>query len=154
MRYFFFLFFIIFSGCSTKDYTQNQSKLIIIKSPKIKFSDLGYIRNNNKDIKLELFIAGRAIEDITIHHLICVKNGCMSKSNFNKEYLYFAYPSDILQNILLGKEIYGGKNKVKKNGGFEQRIHLVDVDIVYKVYPHTIFFKDKKNRIIFKIKDI
>jgi len=153
MKYILIVITLLFSACSVKNYEITQTKIIIIKSPKIKFADLGYIRNSDNSLELELFVAGKAIEKITINHLICTSEGCMSKSGFNKDYLNTSYPSDILQNILLSKLIYDGKNKVVTPDGFKQQIKDENVDIVYKVTNGTTFFKDRKNRIILKIKD-
>ncbi len=153
MKYLFLIFTLLFSACSIKTYEHTQAKVIIIKSPKIKFGDIGYIRNTQSDIELELFMAGTAIEKITINHLICTSDGCMSKDRFNEDYLHSSYPDEILQNILLGKEIYNGKNKTKTSNGFEQKISNLHVDISYRVNPQVVFFKDRKNKIIFKIKD-
>ncbi|MEN8304639.1 MAG: hypothetical protein ABFQ64_11295 [Campylobacterota bacterium] len=153
MRYLLLSFVLLFSACSLKDYEHTESKIIIIKSPKIKFADLGYIRNSDKAVELELFVAGKVIEKFSVNHLICVSGGCMSKSGFNEDYLNRAYPDEILQNILLGHEIYDGKNRVKTQDGFEQKIEDENVNIVYRVSSNTIFFKDRKNSIIFKIKD-
>ena len=147
------VFMLFFSACSIKNYKQTQSKLIIIKSPQLKFADLGYVRNSDKAIELELFIAGKSVKKIAINHLICVDEGCMSKSTFNEEYLNAAYPSDLLQNIILGRKIYAGRNSIKTADGFEQRIQTQDVDIEYSVTSSIISFKDRKNQIIFKIKD-
>lgn len=144
---------ILFSGCSIHNYEHTQSKLIVIKSPKLRFADIGYLRNSGKSIELELFIAGQAIEKITVNHLICTSEGCMSKSGFNAEYLSSAYPADMMQNLLLGKAIYDGKNLVKTVEGFEQNITTQDVQITYKVSTHAVIFKDKKNNILFKLKD-
>ena len=113
LKYLFLVFTLLFSACSIKDYEQTKSKIIIIKSPQIKFADLGYIRSSDKAIELELFIAGTAIKKITINHLVCIDEGCMSKSGFNREYMYENYPDELLQNILLGLEIYDGQNRVK-----------------------------------------
>jgi len=153
MQYLFLIGVLLLSACSVKNYEHTSSKIIIIKSPKIKFADLGYIRNSDNSIELELFSAGNVIEKIAINHLICVSAGCMSKRGFNSDYLDNSYPKDLLQNILLGKEIYEGENRVKTVNGFTQKIVSKDVDISYKVSLHQIFFKDRKNRIIFKIKD-
>ncbi len=153
MKYFLIFFLLLFSACGIKNYEQTQSKIIIIKSPKIKFADIGYLRNSEKEIELELFMAGKVIERITINHLVCTSEGCLSKSGFNEDYLNLNYPDDILQNILLGHEIYDGKNRVQTDDGFEQKIDTKHVGIVYKVNPHAILFKDRKNKIIFKIKD-
>ncbi|MBU1993632.1 hypothetical protein KKC15_02845 [bacterium] len=154
MKYILLMFTLIFGGCSVKNYEHTQAKVIVIKSPKIKFADLGYIRNNEKSIELELFIAGKVIEKININHLVCVREGCMSKGSFNENYLSAFYPSDILQNILLGHVIYGGENILRHADGFEQHISNGHVEIVYTVAPHAIFFKDKKNNILIKIKDM
>jgi len=154
IKYFLVTLTLLFSACSIKNYKHTQTKIIIIKSPKIKFADIGYIRNSDKAVELELFFAGQVVEKIAVNHLICTSAGCMSKSGFNEEYLNAAYPDEIMQNILLGSEIYKGKNRLKTDDGFIQEIKTNNVDIKYSVNSHQIFFKDRKNRIIFKIKDI
>jgi len=154
MKYIFLTFLLLLSGCSIKSYEQTQAKIIIIKSPKIKFADIGYLRNSEKSIELEMFVAGHAVEKISINHLVCVSEGCMSKSGFNQEYLHHSYPDDILQDIFLGSMIYDGLDSVKTSDGFEQNILNNDVNIKYRVDSESIFFKDRKNKIIIKIKDI
>ena len=153
MKYIFLIFLLLLNGCSIKNYEQTQTKIIIIKSPKIKFADIGYLRNSKNAIELEMFVAGHGVNKISINHLICMREGCMSKSGFNQEYLHHSYPDDILQNIFLGSKIYNGIESIKTLDGFEQNIRNNDVDIKYSVDSESIFFKDKKNKIIFKIKD-
>jgi len=153
MKYTLLIFILLFSACSIKDYKHTQTKIIIIKSPKLKFADVGFIRNSKENIELELFVAGKAIEKFTIEHLICTTKGCMSKSGFNKDYLHVSYPDDILQDMLLARPIYDAKNRVQTDDGFEQLIKSRDVDITYRVSSHVTYFKDRKNKIIFKIKD-
>ncbi|MCW8838328.1 MAG: hypothetical protein OQK11_06470 [Thiovulaceae bacterium] len=154
MKYFLVALVLFFSACSIKEYSHTQSKIIIIKSPKIKFADVGYLRNLNDAIELELFMAGKSIKKITINHLVCVdEEGCMSKSGFNEEYLHPSYPTELLQNILLAKPIYNSKNFLKTESGFVQKIQNEDVNIKYEVNLKTIFFKDKKNNIILKFKE-
>jgi len=153
MKYILLIFILIFSACSTKNYEITKTKIVIIKSPQIKFSDLGYLRNSDKDIQLELFMAGKSIQKININHLICVNEGCLTKSGFNADYLNENYPDDILQNILLARPIYDGKNLKKIKNGFIQKISSLHVEIIYKVTQNQVFFKDKKNHIIFKLKD-
>jgi hypothetical protein len=154
MKYLLLTLSLLFTACSMKNYEHIQSKIIIIKSPQLKFADLGYIRNTDDSIELELFVAGRSVKKIAINYLICVDEGCMSRSSFNAEYLNANYPDTLLQNILLGRAIYDGEGKLKQNNGFTQKIKNNNVDIKYRVNSHEIFFKDRKNRIIFKIKDI
>ena len=154
MKYLFFLLIFLFGACSIKNYEHTDTKIITIKSAQLRFSDIGYIRHTKDAIELELFVAGHAYQRIHINHLICVDEGCMRKSSFNAEYLFAKYPSTLLQNIILGREIYNGKNSVKKDDGFVQHIQNADVDIYYSVDSHQIYFKDRKNHILIKIKDI
>lgn len=144
---------LLLSACSIKIYEQTQPKILIIKSPQIKFADLAYIRHSGQALELELFVAGKSIKKIAINHLICVNEGCMSKAAFNAEYLNAAYPSDLLQNILLSQAIYNGQNRVQTQNGFSQKIQTKDVDISYKVTGTQTFFKDRIKHIIIKIKE-
>ena len=145
---------LLFSACSVKHYEHSDSKILIIKSPQLKFSDLAYIRHSGDDVEAELFIAGHSIKKIAINYLVCVDEGCMSRSKFNAEFLNEAYPDNLLQNVLLGLPIYEGKNRVRTIDGYEQNIETKDVNILYKVNAKAIYFKDRKNRILIKIKDI
>ena len=154
MKYLILVFVLIFSACSTKDYAQTKTKIVIIKSPLIKFADIGYIRNTDDKVSLELFIAGQRIQKIDINHLICVDEGCLTKSGFNKDYLNENYPNEILQNILLARPIFEAKNLIKTDDGFVQKIITENMEIKYRVSSNVTFFKDLKNRIIFKIKEI
>ena len=154
MKYLALVFILFFSACSVKEYEYTKSKLFIIKSPQIKFADLGYIRNTGESIEVELFMAGKSIKKIEVNHLICVDEGCMSKSGYNEDYLHPSYPDDLLQNILLGMPIYDKLNLEKTEDGFAQKIKNENVYIKYKVDNKQIFFKDLRNKIIFKIKEL
>ncbi len=151
----FVLFSIFIGGCSIKNYNHTSTKLLTLKTKKLKFSDIAYLRHSEDAIELDLFVAGKMVSRFHINHLICVENeGCLSKGSFNEEYLTRYYPDDTLQNILLGREIYQGKNKQRLDDGFMQLINTQDVAIKYKVTSKSIYFKDKKNHILIKIKDL
>ena len=155
MRYFTLsLFLLLLSACSFKNYEHSNSKILTIKSPQLKFSDLAFIRHSGDDVEAELFIAGHSIKKIAINYLVCVDEGCMSRSTFNEEFLNTAYPDNLLQNVLLGSPIYEGENRVRTVDGYEQNIETEDVNILYKVNAQAIYFKDRKNKILIKIKDI
>jgi len=155
MKYLLVALLFLLNACSIKDYEHSATKILILKTPKLKFSDIGYIRNSDKAIELELFVAGHVFKRIHINHLICVEDeGCMSKSSFNAEYFNASYPDEIFQNILLGHKIYGGENTLKSKSGFIQNIETKDVSIVYRVLPKEIYFKDRKNHILIKIKEV
>ena len=154
MKYLLPLLVIFFTGCSIKNYEYSEAKIVTIKSPKIKFSDIGYIRHTNDAIELELFIAGHVFQKIHIDSMICVQDGCMGKHSFNKEYLNASYPDNILQNIILGHAIYAQKNQHQLDDGFIQIIKNRSVDIKYRVNTYESFFKDRKNHIIIRIKEL
>ncbi len=144
----------LFLGCAPKSYTMNESRLIIIKTPKLKFADLGYIRKNPDEVRADLFVAGNLVQSIEINTLVCVNEGCVSKSNFNEEYLNPAYPNDLMLNVLLAKPIFNKASIKKTENGFIQELKSDEYNITYKIENGNIYFKDKKNKILIKIKKI
>ena len=156
MRFFLLVSFVLLmGGCSIKEYTQTKSKLLTLKTKKLRFSDLAYLRNSGDALEVELFVAGHVFKRLTLNHLICISDeGCITKSRFNKEFLSTAYPNDLLGEVFLGKPIYNGKNLQKTSYGFMQTIDDEAVKILYKVSQQQIYFKDKKNHILIKIKEL
>ncbi len=147
--------FLFFGGCSLRQYQTSEPKLIVLKTKKLKFSDTGYVRSAGDAVEVELFSAGQAAGRISIDRLVCVDNeGCLNKGAFNAEYLSRYYPDAIMQHILLGKPIFGRQSLRRSMEGFEQRIENREVDITYRVGGGEIYFKDRKNRILIKIKTI
>lgn len=145
---------LVMGGCSTRHYEISEPKLITIKSPKLKFSDMGYLRSDGDAVEVELFSAGVAVEKISIDTQVCVGSGCMSEERFVKEYLHELYPSDTMRRILLKQDIFGGKGKEELCSGAEfQFIRDDDMDIMYRRKPAEIFFKDRLNGLMIKILD-
>ena len=146
-------FILLFSGCGARPFVKTDAATIIMKTPKIKFADTGYIRSNEDVVALELFSAGQAVGKIEIENLVCVDGeGCMRKSSFNAEYLNANYPDTLMENILRSKPIYKGQNLSENAHGFEQSISDDGVDIRYKVTDRQIYFKDRENSVLIKIK--
>ncbi len=146
------LFF--FSACSIKEYHKSEAKVIILKTPQMKFSDTGYIRHNGDALELELYSAGQPIKHIKMHHLICVDEGCMTKSSFNREYLDESYPDDLLLHVSQAKPIFENKNLKTTDSGFEQKLKNSDYHITYRVNADEIYFKDRLNHILIRFKPI
>ena len=134
-----------------KHYDMNVSKLIVIRSPLIKYADLGYIRGHGSSLRIELYEMGNVVKSIDIDNFICVDDGCMLKSVFNSKYLNSHYPADTLENVITGHAIYDGKNLRKLYDGYVQEIKDENVDIEYEVTSKSIRFKDRKNAILLKI---
>ena len=145
---------LIFSGCAVKEYKSSVPKIITFKTKKLRFNDLGYIRQNGDAIQLELFSAGQAVERFEINHLVCISDGCMSKSGFNSDYLNAEYPDDTLQNILLGRAIFEGEAMSETETGFEQHPESGSYAITYRVSEEETYFKDRKNEILIRIRNV
>jgi len=144
---------LLFGGCAAKPFVHSDAATIVLKSPKLKFADAGYLRSSEEMVALELFSAGQAVAKIEVGRLICVEGeGCMRKSSFNAEYLSARYPDTLMENILRSRPIYGGQNLRRSEHGFEQMIMDETVEIAYRVTPKQIYFRDRKNRVLIKIK--
>jgi len=151
IRIFFILWVSLFLGCAPKSYEINESRLIIIKTPKLKFADLGYIRKNVDEVRADLFVAGTLVQSIEIKTLICVNEGCVSKSSFNEEYLNASYPDDLMLNVLLARPIFEKASMRNTDEGFIQELKSSEYNIVYKITNGNIYFKDRQNRILIKV---
>jgi len=136
-----------------RPFVHSDAATVVLKSPKLKFADTGYLRSNDEMVVLELFSAGQAVARIEVAKLICVEGeGCMRKSRFNADYLSAHYPDTLLENVLRSRPIYGGRNLVRNSGGFEQMIVDGKVEIEYRVTARQIYFRDRKNSVLVKIK--
>lgn len=146
---------LFLGGCTVKHYSISSPKVITIKSPKLKFSDTGYIRYEADAVEVELFTAGVAVEKISMDDKVCVSAGCMSEEAFVKEYLYEKYPRDTMRRILQGEPIFGGIGKDETCGGvILQYIRNEDMDIMYRRKGSEIFFKDRLNGLMIKINEL
>jgi hypothetical protein len=145
----------LLSGCSVKHYSISTPKMITIKSPKLKFSDTGYIRYEGNAVEVELFTAGVAVEKISIDNKVCVSAGCMSEEVFTKEYLYQGYPKDTMRRVLQSEPIFDGNGTSESCGGVKiQNIRADEMDIVYRRSPTETYFKDRLNGLMIKISDL
>ena len=153
MQRFFILWASLFllAGCAPKKYEKNESRLIIIKTPKLKYADLGYLRRDGDEVRVELFVAGQQVQSIEIDSLICVNEGCLNKSAFNREYLHPAYPDDLLLDVLLARPIFEKASLQRTDAGFMQKLKTTQYNIVYKIENGDIYFKDKQNGFLIKL---
>ena len=137
-----------------KEYKTSETKLITLKTKQLRFNDVGFIRNDGDAVQAELFSAGQAVERFEINRLVCVSRGCMTKAAFNADYLHEAYPETLMQNVLLGRPIFGGLGRRESEGGLLQQIEGKDYDIIYRVKRGETYFKDRRNKILVKIRDL
>ena len=142
-------------GCSLMNEPRKSTPVFVVwKSPSMKFADQGFLIDDKERTKLEVYASAQPVADLSItKDMVCSGMMCMDKSEFNKKYLSSSYPDTMLEDILHGREIFGGKNlKKEKNGGFSQKIKSNNVDIEYLVSGNEIGFVDKKNAITIVIK--
>jgi len=139
-------------GCAPKHYTISTPKMVVIKSSKLKFADVGYLRYEGDAVQLELFTAGVSVEKISIDKQVCVSAGCMSEESFVQEYLYKDYPADTMRRILQSEPIFDGNKTSESCGGVKfQNIRNDEMDIVYRRSPSETYFKDRLNGLMIKI---
>ncbi|WP_200763307.1 hypothetical protein [Nitrosophilus alvini] len=142
-------------GCAAKMPQQVKSSLIVMKTPKLRFADTGFVKKYKNRVEVEIYSAGSALLGLSISNRVCTDEGCMSKKEFNKKYLSAHYPPDLLKNVFLGRPIFKAENIFKSEDGFEQHIYKKNsFDIIYRVKKGEIYFKDRINRILIKVKDI
>ena len=151
IRIFFILWASLFLGCAPKSYELTKSRLIVIKTPKLKFADLGYIRHNSDEVRADLFVAGNLVQSIEINTLVCVNEGCVTKSSFNEDYLNASYPDDLMLNVLLARPIFDKAFMKITDEGFIQELKSDEYNITYRVENGNIYFKDRRNKILIKI---
>ena len=146
---------LLLNACASKEYTKQESVFIVFKTPTFRYADLGFIYENDEEIKVEIYSSGQAIMSLKIsHNAVCMSLlECMNKKSFNKKVLSKYYPDTVLDNIFKGQKIFNGENVVKTSNGFTQRLMKTNkYNINYSVLNKQILFRDRMNDIIIKIK--
>ncbi len=134
---------------------KQNSALIVFKTPTFKYADLGFVYENEEEVKVEIYGSGQALMTLKISDTsICMSVlECMSKESFNQKVLHEAYPKDILENIFRGDKIFTGMGLVQKSNGFTQQITKQGkYAIEYVVFNNEITFRDTINSILVKVK--
>ena len=99
--------FLLFQGCSQKQVQHSNSAIILIKTPKIKFYDTGFITKYKDYTHLQIFNFGNVVLDLKVYeNEICRKTfECLNNKEFNKKYLSKEYENNFLQKLLLKKNV-------------------------------------------------
>jgi len=118
------------AGCSTK----TVPIYAVIKTPQIKISDQGFLKEGLGFKEIEIYKAGTIPFKITVKNsYICYNGKCIDKERFIREYISKDYPSDFFDKLLNKECIKGYFCKKDKN---------------------KIIFKDKKRGILILIKEM
>ncbi len=150
-----FIMGFLLSACTSKEYVQQNSAYIMFKTPTFKYADMGFIYENEEEMKIEIYSSGQALISLEISETsVCMSLlECMGKRAFNQEVLSAMYPDDILENIFRGRSLFDGTGLEKKGDGFTQKIVKEDkYDIDYSVLNQQIIFRDTINSILIQVK--
>ena len=155
----FFMIFLVFVliSCTKKEYEKQESVFIVFKTPTFKYADLGFIYQNNDEIKIEIYGSGQALMTLEVSkNNVCMSFlECMRSDDFNAQVLSQWYPDKILEEIFRGKPIFKGKGLSKNSHGFTQNIDdKYKYNIRYNVSNKEVVFRDIINNIVIKIKRI
>ncbi len=134
--------------------SDSNSYVTTFKTKKFAFSDAGFMRQENGVIDLQILALGKPLLKLKISDDVCVDHHCRTKQEFNENYLSADYPYDLINNVLTSQPIFGGENLKRTSNGFMQRIQSPLYDIKYKIAPGSIYFKDMKNKIIIKLREL
>ncbi len=140
---------LLFSGCAIKHPTISQPIAFVFKTPTLKIAATGFLYKNSY-IKLQGYSGAHPIFTLLLTKRVCINGKCMSYEHFNKLILVPNYPPKIIRHILEGRAIFNGQNLQKTKKGFMQKIDA----IIYRVEPREIYFKDRADKILIKIKEL
>ena len=146
---------LFFTGCAYKiPYTSSKPYYIVIKNSQMAVAATGFIKKDDTRLNLQLFSAGTALLDLNIEENVCSRYVCMSKENFNKEFFGIRHYEEFIDELFKLKPIYSERNLEKLKNGFEQKIVTSSYDITYRVEDENLYFKDKKNSVLIKLKEL
>ncbi len=155
MYKFFLVALIFFTACSYRvPYTSSIPYYIVIKNSQIAVADTGFIKKDDTRLNIQLFSASAPIFDLHVEENVCLGYSCMSKESFNKKFFRVKHYKEFIDELFNLKPIYDKKNLKKLNNGFEQHIVTDSYDITYKIQNRNLYFKDRKNRVLIKLKEL
>ncbi len=146
----------IFNACTGVQLEKQESAFIVIKTPTVKYADMGFISNTPSKIKVAIYGAGQPLMNLEINGMnVCMSTfKCMEKKDFNEKVLDASYPETLLENIFRAKPIFDKKNVVKTENGFSQKLTKEnEYDISYRVKGNQRIFRDTLNKILIKVRE-
>jgi len=145
-------------GCTGKQLIKKEnqeSAFIIIKTPTMRYADMGFIYKKSDLVKVEIYALGQPLMNLDINSMnVCLSTfKCMEKKDFNTKMLSSTYPDTILENIFRAKPIFNKKNLEENSNGFTQKIQKdKEYDITYSVKSDKRVFRDTINKIKIEVR--
>ncbi len=149
------LFAVLLQGCGEAPKLKGESAMIVLKTPAMKYADMGFIYATPSEVKAEIYGSGQALFTLRITpQSVCTSRfACLDRRSFNARMLSANYPDDTLERIFRAKPLFNGKNVVKKRNGFTQKLLMPGkYNIEYTVFNNERVFRDTINQILIKIK--
>ena len=145
----------IFSAC-TKVPIKQESAFIVLKTPTMKYADMGFISEFESQVNVDIYAAGQPLLSFEISRAnVCMSLfKCLDKEHFNEKVLNVNYPPDVLENIFRAKPIFNKQGFKKTEEGFKQNIKKEGLyDISYSVVSGQRVFRDTINKILIKVRE-
>ncbi len=145
----------ILGGCASHTYTTQTAALILLKTPTVRFADMGFVYESREEVKVEVYSSGHAQMALRIgKERTCLSQfACMENSRFNQEVLHAPYPPQLLSQIFRGEVIWEGRGLKRERNGFTQQIKKSGkYQIAYTVLSKETIFRDTINKILIKVK--
>jgi hypothetical protein len=145
---------LILTGCGIKQPMQQKSAFILLKTPEIRYADMGFVSEYAGSIKVQIYSNAQPVVSLDIYQdRICMSLfECMNKSDFYRKVFHASYPEDTLEHVFLAKPIFDGTNLIKTSNGFTQNITKPDqYSISYEISDADVRFHDKIYQIIIKV---
>jgi len=122
------------TGCAVK----TTPVFITFKSPQIKISDEGFLKEGFNYKELTIYKAGNVpVKFLIKNNKICINNQCINKYYFIKK--YFDESDKNIFDTILEKKPFKNIKIIKIKDGFIQKKRFF-----YKVTKNSVLFKDKK----------
>ena len=144
---------LLLGGCAGKELIpekNQESAFIIIKTPTMRYADMGFLYKKTDLVKVEIYSMGQPLLTLDINGMnVCMSTfKCMSKEDFNKKMLHDSYPPTLLEHIFKAQPIFEKEGYEKISNGFTQKIKKEGAyDITYSVTSDKRTFRDKINKI-------
>ena len=137
-------------GCAYKSYTEKI--FLIIKTPKYKLSDQGFLNRIGQEKQLILYKEFMPYKIIIKRNFVCEGEKCLSKKAFLRKIGLSDYPTNILDLILEGKPLpfFKSSNQSFEPSNFTQKNNR----FFYKVKNKEIKFKDYRKKIIIVLRKL
>lgn len=132
-----------FTGCSIHQVAKTHPRplFVFMKSEFLKANNQAFLYHDNEGLQAEFYELGRPFMKLSISTHICINKSCYSKTAFNKHFFKQKYYPSLLEEIILFKPIFKGKNIIKTQCGFSQKIGK----IFYSICQKELVFEDKSS---------